>query len=154
MNKRLEAAEINAFFAAHFPQIAPEYVVEETGPMFARMRLRFSERRLRPGGTISGPTMFELADVALYAAIIAQMGVGDDPAMAHLSQGALTVTTNLNINFLRKPASDRDIIGKCKLALDVSILDRVSINFYHLKYNDLRTRIQEEVTWAWHSRQR
>jgi len=47
-----------------------------------------------------------------------------------------------------------DIIGKCKLALDVSILDRVSINFYHLKYNDLRTRIQEEVTWAWHSRQR
>ncbi len=114
MNKRLEAAEINAFFAAHFPQISPEYVVEETGPMFARLRLRFSERRLRPGGTISGPTMFELADVALYAAIIAQMGVGDDPAIAHLSQGALTVTTNLNINFLRRPAPG-DLIADARL---------------------------------------
>ncbi len=46
------------------------------------------------------------------------------------------------------------LIGKCKMALDVSILDKVSRDFYHLKYNDLRTRIQEEVTWAWHSRQR
>lgn len=114
MSKPLAAAEINAFFAAHFPQIAPDYVVEETGPMFARLRLRFSERRLRPGGTVSGPTMFELADVALYAAIIAQMGVGEDSAVAHLSQGALSVTTNLNINFLRRPEPG-DLIADARL---------------------------------------
>ncbi|HEY8579369.1 MAG TPA: PaaI family thioesterase [Beijerinckiaceae bacterium] len=112
--KRLSADEINAFFARHFPQIAPDYVVEETAPMAARLRLRYSPRRLRPGGTVSGPTMFELADVAIYVAIIAEMGVGDDPEIAHLSQGALTVTTNLNINFLRKPPPG-DLVAEARL---------------------------------------
>lgn len=112
--KRMSADEINAFFAAHFPQIAPDYVVEATGDMSARLRLRFSPRRLRPGGTVSGPSMFELADVAIYVAILAQLGVGDDPQTAHLSQGALTVTTNLNINFLRKPEPG-DLIADARL---------------------------------------
>jgi acyl-coenzyme A thioesterase PaaI-like protein len=58
---------------------------------------------LRPGGTISGPSMFALADVALYVAILAQIGpVG------------LAVTTNMNINFLRKPPP-RDLIGETRL---------------------------------------
>ena len=82
--------------------------------MFARLRLRFSERRLRPGGTISGPTMFELADVALYAAIIAELGVGDDPARAQESRAALTVTTSFNINFLRRPPP-ADLIADAQL---------------------------------------
>jgi len=112
--KRLSAAEINSFFAAHFGQVAPDYRVEETGDMFARVRQVFDERRLRPGGTVSGPSMFELADVAIYAAILAQTGVGDDPARAHLSPGALTVTTNLNINFLRKP-DPVDLIAEARL---------------------------------------
>jgi acyl-coenzyme A thioesterase PaaI-like protein len=110
----LSPAAINAFFADHFPQIAPDYLVEETGPMFARVRQRFSEKRLRPGGTVSGPSMFELADVAVYVAILAQVGVGDDPRTAHLSPGALTVTTNLNINFLRKP-DPTDLVAEARL---------------------------------------
>ncbi len=107
---------INAFFADHFPQIAPgvDYLVEETGPMFARMRLFCSERRLRPGGTISGPAMFELADLALYAAILAELGVGDDRAAANASRGALAVTTNININFLRKPEPG-DLVAEARL---------------------------------------
>ena len=78
-------------------------VVEEVGPSRARLRLIFSDRHLRPGGTISGPAMFTLADVGLYVAILAQIG----PV-------ALAVTTNLNINFLRKPAA-ADLIGECRL---------------------------------------
>ena len=101
----LTLEQVNAFLSAHFPQIGPgrDFVVEDVGPMSARLRLVYSDEHLRPGGTISGPSMFALADVAIYVAILAQIGVGDDPARAHLSSGSLAVTTNLNINFLRKP---------------------------------------------------
>lgn len=57
------------------------------------VRAPFSAQSLRPGGTISGPTMMGLADVALYALVLAQVGL--EP---------LAVTTSLNMNFLRKPA--------------------------------------------------
>jgi len=97
--------EVNAFLLRDFPQIAPgrEFIVEAVGPLSARMRLCASEKHLRPGGTISGPSMFALADVTLYVAILAQIG----PV-------ALAVTTNLNINFLRRPAPG-DLIADCRL---------------------------------------
>ena len=97
--------EVNAFLETDFPQIAPgrEFIVEAVGPLSARMRLRASEKHLRPGGTISGPSMFALADVTLYVAILAQIG----PV-------ALAVTTNLNINFLRKPEAG-DLLAECRL---------------------------------------
>ena len=71
--------------------------------MRARMRLHFDDKHLRPGGTISGPSMFSLADVALYVAVLAQVG-----------RVRLAVTTNLNINFLRKPPP-ADLIGEARL---------------------------------------
>ncbi|CAM5215862.1 Phenylacetic acid degradation protein OS=Bosea thiooxidans OX=53254 GN=ARD30_00970 PE=4 SV=1 [Bosea thiooxidans] len=71
--------------------------------MTARMRCDYHEKHLRPGGTISGPTMMALADLALYAAILAQIG----PV-------ALAVTTNLSFNFLRKPGQAA-LIGEAKL---------------------------------------
>ncbi len=95
--------ELRVFLAREFPQIEGSYVAESAEPMRARMRLLSGERHLRPGGTISGPAMFGLADVALYAAILASIGpVG------------LAVTTSLNINFLRKPAPV-DLIGEARL---------------------------------------
>ena len=97
--------EVNAFLLRDFPQIATgrDFIVEAVGPLSARMRLCASEKHLRPGGTISGPSMFALADVTLYVAILAQIG----PV-------ALAVTTNLNINFLRRPAPG-DLIADCRL---------------------------------------
>lgn len=95
MTTRMSAAEIEAYLDQVFPQLhhgGRTYVVEEVGPLFARMRCDYHERHLRPGGTISGPTMMALADLALYVAILAQIG----PV-------ALAVTTSLNFNFLRKP---------------------------------------------------
>ena len=59
----------------------------------SRCAAPIDEEHLRPGGTISGPTMMELADFAMYVAVFS--AVGPQP---------LAVTTNLNINFLRKPA--------------------------------------------------
>ncbi|MBM3609563.1 MAG: PaaI family thioesterase [Alphaproteobacteria bacterium] len=91
----MSAQDIEAFWAETFPQVGMHgrhYIVEETGPGRARMRLDAGEQHLRPGGTISGPSMFTLADLAGYAALI-----------AHIGPVALAVTTNLNINFMRKP---------------------------------------------------
>jgi len=68
-----------------------------------RVRREFHEDHLRPGGTISGPTMMELADFAMYVAVFSAIG-----------PQALAVTTNLSINFLRKPAQ-ADILADAKL---------------------------------------
>lgn len=108
--------EINVFLRKHFPQIGPgnDLKLESIGPMCSVMRLVQQEKHLRPGGTISGPSMFGLADVAIYVAILGEIGVGADIEQAHMSAGAQAVTTNLNINFLRKPAA-RDLIAEAQL---------------------------------------
>ena len=99
----LSLDEVRAFLAREFPQIDRVFVVDDVGDMRATMRLKFHEMHLRPGGTISGPSMFGLADVALYVAILASLG----PV-------ALAVTTNLNINFLKRP-DPTDLIGEARL---------------------------------------
>ena len=68
-----------------------------------RVRRAFHEDHLRPGGTVSGPTMMELADFAMYVAVFS--AIGNQP---------LAVTTNLNINFLRKSGAT-DLIADAKL---------------------------------------
>jgi uncharacterized protein (TIGR00369 family) len=90
------------FLRAEFPQ--SQCLVEAVGNRSATIRHRIGQAELRPGGTVSGPVMMTVADVALYVAILGEIGLV-----------ALTVTTNLSINFLRKPAADRDIIGVCTL---------------------------------------
>jgi uncharacterized protein (TIGR00369 family) len=98
-------AEMRGFLERHFPQLQAEgrYTVEELHPLGARLRAAYHESQIRPGGTISGPTMMTLADVALYVTVMAAIG----PV-------ALAVTTNLNINFLRRPAP-RDLVAECRL---------------------------------------
>lgn len=93
--------QVREFLAEHFPQGTG--AVEASGPMTARLRLPIGGQHLRPGGTVSGPTMMALADTALYVAILASLG----PV-------ALAVTTNLNINFLRRPPV-RDMLADARL---------------------------------------
>lgn len=98
--------DLIAFLDREFPQIhmgGQSYFLDEIGPLSARMRMDYHERHLRPGGTISGPAMMTLADLALYAAIL-----------AHIGPVALAVTTSLNFNFLRKP-EPRALIAECRL---------------------------------------
>jgi uncharacterized protein (TIGR00369 family) len=103
MEPKLTAAELTAFLEEVFPQVRGQMVIEEVGSMRARLRMPIGHGHLRPGGTISGPSMFTLADCAFYVATLAMIG-----------REALTVTTNLNINFLRKPAA-RDLIGEARV---------------------------------------
>jgi uncharacterized protein (TIGR00369 family) len=101
---KMSAEELEQFLYAHFPDSAHRaFKVERMDEMFARVRLTFDERHLRPGGTISGPSLMMLTDTTMYMALLGMIG----PV-------ALAVTTNLNINFLRKPAQ-ADVIAECKL---------------------------------------
>lgn len=100
----MDAAALNAFMTVEFPQVATGYRVESVAPMQVEVRLLVTESHLRPGGTISGPSMFALADLAMYFATLAMIG----PV-------ALAVTTNCAIDFLRKPEAGRDLIGSARL---------------------------------------
>ena len=102
---KMSVAEVEAFLAREFPQVAAsgDFTVLDTGLMTARLRLNCSERHLRPGATVSGPTMFALADIGMWLAVLAQIGpVG------------MAVTTNLNINFLRLPGAV-DLVADCRI---------------------------------------
>jgi uncharacterized protein (TIGR00369 family) len=103
----LDVAHIEALIDARFPQIhagGRTLLIEEVGPRSARVRLHSHDRHMRPGGTVSGPSLFTLADFAAYVAIIATLGVG----------GLEAVTSNMNINFLAKPAP-RDVTARVRL---------------------------------------
>jgi uncharacterized protein (TIGR00369 family) len=86
--------EISAFWDEHFPQIQAKncYRIVSLAPGEAVLRLEPAKQHLRPGGTISGPTLFELADVSAYAVLL-----------AHVGPVPLMVTTSLTINFMRRP---------------------------------------------------
>jgi uncharacterized protein (TIGR00369 family) len=79
------------------------FKIEKLEDNLVEVRLFYHELHLRPGGTISGPTLMGLADTVMYVMVLAMIG----PV-------ALAVTTNLNINFLRKPAPV-DVIAKGRL---------------------------------------
>ena len=73
------------------PSAGDDIAIESADGETCLLRQRYSERMLRPGGTVSGPTLMALADFAMYVVLLSAIGpVG------------LAVTTNLNINFLRK----------------------------------------------------
>lgn len=78
-------------------------IVESLGDGAARVRCPFRDDFLRPGGTISGPVMMTMADYAMYAAVLSRIGMVE-----------LAVTTNLNINFLRRPKPG-DVLAEAKL---------------------------------------
>ena len=103
---KMSAAELERFLSAEFPQVfhgRSGLTVEETWCGGGRVRQTFDANSIRPGGTISGPTMMALADFAMYVGILASIG----PV-------PLAVTTNLNINFLRKPGA-RDLVAECRM---------------------------------------
>lgn len=88
----MTADEIDRFFAEHFPQAHGLVRIEAIREDEIDVVLPYSDQYLRPGGTVSGPTLMTLADTAMYHLLLAKLG----PV-------ALAVTTSLSINFLRKP---------------------------------------------------
>ena len=94
--------QIETFLAADFPQT--RCTVEEVGLRGATVSRDIRGDDLRPGGTVAGPVLLGVADLALYVALLGEIGIVP-----------LAVTANLTIHFLRKPASSQRIRGVCKL---------------------------------------
>ncbi|WP_243721841.1 PaaI family thioesterase [Meridianimarinicoccus aquatilis] len=101
---KMDIDALNAFLVSEFPQVADDFEIESLETMRLRVRLRTRPAHLRPGGTVSGPTMFALADVAVYLAVLSLVG-----------PKALAVTTNCAIDFMRKPAADLDLIADVEI---------------------------------------
>lgn len=102
----MDEEALTAFLAREFPQIfldGPAYAIEEVGERMARVRFSATERHLRPGGTVSGPALFALADLTAYVAVLS--AIGPVP---------LAVTTDLTIHFLRR-AQPGDLLCEARI---------------------------------------
>ena len=103
---RMTIGELEAFLRTEFPQMfrRATITIEQADGRTSRVREAYDEAMLRPGGTISGPTLMGLADLAMYMVLLSAIGpVG------------LAVTTNLNINFLAKAPAGHDLIAEGRL---------------------------------------
>ena len=96
--------ELHDFLARDFPQVVGSFEVVSVAPMQITVKLKVNDDHLRPGGTVSGPTMFGLADVSVYLAVLAMIG-----------PKGLSVTTSCAMDFMRKPAAETDLICECRL---------------------------------------
>ena len=100
----LSISELEAYLDEIFPQVRGDFGIDDVTEAGIVMRLRTAERHLRPGGTVSGPSMFSLADVAVYAMVLSRIG-----------RVALAVSTNCSLDFLRKPEAGRALIARGQL---------------------------------------
>lgn len=100
----MDVDALHAFLKAEFGQVAQDFTVEAVTPAGLDLRMKVETRHLRPGGTVSGPSMFALADVGVYLAILSRIG----PV-------ALAVTTGCSMDFLRKPVAATDLVARVSL---------------------------------------
>ena len=103
---KMSVADLERFLRTEFPQAfsGDDIAIESADGVSCRLRQRYGEQMLRPGGTVSGPTLMALADFAMYVVLLSAIGpIG------------LAVTTNLNINFLRKGLPGHDVLAEAKL---------------------------------------
>jgi uncharacterized protein (TIGR00369 family) len=104
MTLLMTATELQNFLISDFGQVAGDFALESADLGGVTLRLRVADKHLRPGGTVSGPALFAVADVAMYLAILSRIG-----------PKALAVTTNCSIDFMRKPAAGCDVLAKARL---------------------------------------
>ena len=100
----LNRDELTDYLVQVFPQVKDDFAIDALSEEGVTMRLLTAERHLRPGGTVSGPSMFALADVSVYALVLSRLG-----------KKALAVTTNCSLDFMRKPESGVDVVAKARL---------------------------------------
>lgn len=103
MTAKMTRAEVADFLDEVFPQSTGRFVIEDVAQAHARVRMAVDESHLRPGDTVSGPAMFWLADCAFYVAVLVSIG-----------PEAQAVTTNLSINFLRRPGLGA-LVGEARI---------------------------------------
>lgn len=103
MKPLMSKVDLENFLEKEFPQVSSNFKILNTKPNSLSMLMHISDEHLRPGGTVSGPTMFLLADVSFYLATLSIIG-----------PKSLTVTTNCSINFLRKP-TEKNLISEARI---------------------------------------
>ena len=101
MALKMDAVTLRAFLDEVFPQVADEFEILVLEEDYMEVALKVQDKHLRPGNTVSGPSMFGLADVAAYLNVLSMIG-----------PKALAVTTNCSIDFMRKPLANTDLIAK------------------------------------------
>lgn len=104
MTLAMDQEQVMAFLDEVFPQVRGEFAIDSLDDTGIVMRLKVDDRHLRPGGTVSGPSMFALADVSVYALVL-----------AHIGRQALAVTTSCSLDFMRKPVSGSDLLARAHL---------------------------------------
>jgi uncharacterized protein (TIGR00369 family) len=130
----LDLKDIDAWFREHFPRFDKVMRLEMAEPRRARIRLVVEKHHLRPGGTVSGPSMMLLADAAVYAALLAEDAEAGD-----------AVTSNFNISFLRRPRP-ADLLAEAEL---LSVGRRLVVGEVHLRSDgDDSLLAQATVTYS------
>ena len=126
MKNQISIKEISKKLKDIFPQVADKYEIISLKSNYSEVKLLSNNKNLRPGHTISGPSMFELADLSFYIAIMASTDLGDK-----------SVTTNVSINFIKKPLlsnllgiSQIKKMGKRLVVGDVEILSEDKKQIY------------------------
>ena len=126
MKNQISIKEISKKLKDIFPQVADKYEIISLKSNYSEVKLLSNKKNLRPGNTISGPSMFELADLSFYIAIMASTDLGDK-----------SVTTNVSINFIKKPLlsnllgiSQIKKMGKRLVVGDVEILSEDKKQIY------------------------
>ena len=103
MKPLMSKIDLENFLEKEFPQVSNNFKILNTKPKTVSRLMHITDEHIRPGGTVSGPTMFLLADVSFYLATLSMIG-----------PKSLTVTTNCSINFLRKP-NISDLISESRV---------------------------------------
>ena len=101
---KMDHAALEAFMVSEFPQVARSFSLRRVAPFRLDMALLADPGNLRPGGTVSGPALFGLADVGVYLAVLSMIG-----------PQALAVTTSASIDFMRKPSAGVEVLAEVEL---------------------------------------
>ena len=104
MKLQFSISELSSYLDEVFPQVVNRYRIVDLQQGYARVIQNIKQENLRPGGTVSGPTIFSLVDIGMYILLL-----------AHIGKEPLAVTTNCSIDFLKKPTMDEELFADCNL---------------------------------------
>ncbi len=104
MELQFSISELSSYLDEVFPQVVNQYKILALEPGYAKIVKNVSYENLRPGGSVSGPTIFSLVDIGMYIVLL-----------AHIGKEPLAVTTNCSIDFLQKANAGEEIVADCRL---------------------------------------
>ena len=104
MKLQFSISELSSYLDEVFPQVVNRYRIVDLQQGYVRVIQNITQENLRPGGTVSGPTIFSLVDIGMYILLL-----------AHIGKEPLAVTTNCSIDFLKKPTIDEELFADCNL---------------------------------------